>query len=110
MQLLVLGKACSPSKNDSSYTVQSADIMGPSINNLDSLLRMPFGCGEQNMLLFVPNIVVTEYLKNTGQLTDALRAKALSHMETGYQKELTYKRDDGSFSAFGKADASGSTW
>ena len=37
--------------------------MGPSINNLDSLLRMPFGCGEQNMLLFVPNIVVTEYLR-----------------------------------------------
>ena len=41
----------------------TADIMGPSINNLDSLLRMPFGCGEQNMLLFVPNIVVTEYLR-----------------------------------------------
>lgn len=37
--------------------------MGPSINNLNTLLRMPFGCGEQNMLLFVPNIVVTEYLK-----------------------------------------------
>lgn len=87
-----------------------ADIMGPSINNLNSLLRMPFGCGEQNMLLFVPNIVVTEYLKNTGQLTDAIASKALGYMETGYQKELTYKRDDGSFSAFGKSDASGSTW
>ncbi|XP_045036417.1 CD109 antigen isoform X3 [Daphnia magna] len=87
-----------------------ADIMGPSINNLNSLLRMPFGCGEQNMLLFVPNIVVTEYLKNTGQLTDAISSKALGFMETGYQKELTYKRDDGSFSAFGKSDASGSTW
>ena len=62
------------------------------------------------MLLFVPNIVVTEYLKNTGQLTDAISSKALGFMETGYQKELTYKRDDGSFSAFGKSDASGSTW
>lgn len=87
-----------------------ADIMGPSVNNLDTLLRMPFGCGEQNMLLFVPNIVVTEYLKNTGQLTDAIGAKALSFMETGYQKEMTYKRDDGSFSAFGNSDAAGSTW
>ena len=36
--------------------------MGPSINNLHSLIRMPFGCGEQNMLLFVPNIVAIEYL------------------------------------------------
>ncbi|EFX86067.1 hypothetical protein DAPPUDRAFT_313404 [Daphnia pulex] len=86
------------------------DIMGPSINNLNTLLRMPFGCGEQNMLLFVPNIVVTEYLKNIGQLTDAISSKALGFMETGYQKELTYKRDDGSFSAFGKSDAAGSTW
>lgn len=31
-------------------------------------------------------------------------------METGYQQELTYRRSDGSFSAFGSADASGSTW
>lgn len=48
--------------------------------------------------------------QNTGQLTDAIGAKALSFMETGYQKEMTYKRDDGSFSAFGNSDAAGSTW
>lgn len=28
----------------------------------------------------------------------------------GYQRELTYKRDDNSFSAFGKSDKAGSTW
>lgn len=32
------------------------------------------------------------------------------HIETGYQRELTYRRDDGSFSAFGNADKAGSTW
>lgn len=31
-------------------------------------------------------------------------------METGYQQELTYRRTDGSFSAFGMSDANGSTW
>ncbi len=31
-------------------------------------------------------------------------------MEIGYQRQLTYMRDDHSFSAFGKADSSGSTW
>ncbi|XP_014679882.1 PREDICTED: C3 and PZP-like alpha-2-macroglobulin domain-containing protein 8, partial [Priapulus caudatus] len=31
-------------------------------------------------------------------------------MEVGYQRELTYQRDDGSFSAFGKNDDSGSMW
>lgn len=27
-----------------------ADILGPTLNNLDDLLRMPYGCGEQNMM------------------------------------------------------------
>ena len=38
------------------------DIMGPVLSNIDNLVRMPYGCGEQNMLNFVPNIVVMNYL------------------------------------------------
>ncbi|KAI1285562.1 Antigen -like protein [Halotydeus destructor] len=86
------------------------DIMGSSVNNLEDLLRMPYGCGEQNMLNFVPNIVVLDYLSRTKKLTGTMKAKALTNMEAGYQRELTYKRDDGSFSAFGNNDKSGSTW
>uniref|UniRef100_A0A8D8UYD5 TEP1-F n=1 Tax=Cacopsylla melanoneura TaxID=428564 RepID=A0A8D8UYD5_9HEMI len=86
------------------------DILGPSIPNLANLIKMPFGCGEQNMLNFVPNIVVLEYLKNTHQLTDAIESRASRYLETGYQQELTYRRPDGSFSAFGTTDANGSTW
>ncbi|XP_075211329.1 CD109 antigen-like isoform X2 [Lycorma delicatula] len=86
------------------------DILGPSIPNLANLIKMPHGCGEQNMLNFVPNIVILEYLKNTQQLRPAVATKAVRYMETGYQQELTYKRKDGSFSAFGSADPNGSTW
>ncbi|CAG2101908.1 unnamed protein product [Medioppia subpectinata] len=86
------------------------DIMGPTVNNLDQLLRMPFGCGEQNMLNFVPNIVVLDYLKQSNRLTPAIKSKATLNICSGYQRELTYRRDDGSFSAFGKTDSSGSTW
>lgn len=86
------------------------DLLGPSVNNLDQLLQMPFGCGEQNMLNFVPNIVVTEYLQRANRLTPEIESKSRRFMETGYQRELTYMRDDGSFSAFGKRDKSGSTW
>lgn len=86
------------------------DILGPSIPNLEKLIRMPFGCGEQNMLNFVPNIVIMDYLRNTRQLTPAIQSKAMRYLETGYQQELTYRRDDGSFSAFGNSDKNGSTW
>ncbi|XP_037124450.1 alpha-2-macroglobulin-like protein 1 isoform X2 [Syngnathus acus] len=86
------------------------DLMGRAIKNLDQLLAMPYGCGEQNMLLFAPNIYILNYLKSTGQLTTEIQDKATHFLKSGYQRELTYKHDDGSYSAFGKSDASGNTW
>ncbi|KAE9548744.1 hypothetical protein FO519_008047, partial [Halicephalobus sp. NKZ332] len=85
------------------------DIMGPILANLENLVQMPYGCGEQNMLNFVPNIVVLSYLKATKRATTTLENKAIKYMEAGYQRELTYK-DDHSFSAFGQSDSHGSTW
>ncbi|XP_061165105.1 CD109 antigen-like [Saccostrea echinata] len=86
------------------------DLMGSSINGVDSLLRMPYGCGEQNMLNFAPNIFVQKYLTITNNLTPNLEKKAKEYMIKGYQRQMTYVHADGSYSAFGKSDASGSTW
>ncbi|XP_012890744.1 PREDICTED: CD109 antigen [Dipodomys ordii] len=86
------------------------DILGPSINGLASLIQMPYGCGEQNMINFAPNIYILDYLTKKRLLTDNIKEKALSFMRQGYQRELLYQRDDGSFSAFGNDDPSGSTW
>ncbi|XP_073402583.1 alpha-2-macroglobulin [Dendrobates tinctorius] len=77
------------------------DIMGNSMQNLGNLLKLPFGCGEQNMVLFTPNIYILEYLNKTNQLTPEIRTKALSYLSTGYQKQLAYRHSDGSYSAFG---------
>uniref|UniRef100_A0A670ICS0 CD109 antigen n=1 Tax=Podarcis muralis TaxID=64176 RepID=A0A670ICS0_PODMU len=86
------------------------DILGPSISGLESLIKMPYGCGEQNMINFAPNIYVLDYLAKAGDLKPRLKSKAMSYMREGYQRELLYQRDDGSFSAFGNKDNSGSTW
>ncbi|XP_051867676.1 CD109 antigen isoform X3 [Pristis pectinata] len=86
------------------------DILGPSINGLEDLLQMPYGCGEQNMIRFAPNIYILQYLTAVNQVTEEMEMKALSYMIQGYQRELTYQRTDGSFSAFGNSDSSGSTW
>ncbi|HET7035623.1 MAG TPA: alpha-2-macroglobulin family protein, partial [Thermomicrobiaceae bacterium] len=88
----------------------TGNVLSQTMDGLDSLLRMPFGCGEQNMILFAPNVFVTQYLKATAQLKTEVLAKADVMMLTGYQRELTYRRDDGSFSAFGQQDPSGSLW
>nr|XP_009861615.2 C3 and PZP-like alpha-2-macroglobulin domain-containing protein 8 [Ciona intestinalis] len=86
------------------------DVMGPTLNNLNNLLRLPYGCGEQNLANFAPNIYVLKYLKQTKQLTSDIKMQALHFLQTGYQRQLTYKRNDGSYSAFGNRDASGSMW
>lgn len=86
------------------------NLFAGTIKNLNKLIRLPSGCGEQNMLNFVPNIVLLRYLKTIGQLKPDIRLKAILYTEKGYQRQLTYRRVDGSFSAFGKADKTGSTW
>ncbi|NXN90062.1 A2ML1 protein, partial [Bombycilla garrulus] len=86
------------------------DIMGPALQNLDQLLSMPFGCGEQNMIQFAPNIFILQYLNKTKQLNQEIKDKALKFLTTGYQRQLLYKHEDGSYSAFGKGDEQGNTW
>ncbi|XP_008583285.1 PREDICTED: alpha-2-macroglobulin-like [Galeopterus variegatus] len=88
------------------------DILGSAMQNLQNLLRMPYGCGEQNMVLFVPNIYVLNYLNETRQLTEKIKSKAVSHLISGYQRQLNYKHSDGSYSTFGDHDGKshGNTW
>ena len=92
------------------YAALTGSYLAQTLGGLDNLLQMPYGCGEQNMILFAPNIYVARYLEATGQLKPEVMAKAEHLMITGYQRELTYQRGDGSFSAFGESDDEGSLW
>uniref|UniRef100_A0A452H633 OVOS protein n=1 Tax=Gopherus agassizii TaxID=38772 RepID=A0A452H633_9SAUR len=88
----------------------TGDILGTAMQNLQQLLQMPFGCGEQNMVLFAPNIYILDYLNKTGQLSEETKSKAIGYLVSGYQKQLTYKHPDGSYSIFGTRDKEGNTW
>lgn len=76
------------------------DILGPAINNLDKLIRLPTGCGEQNMGLTAPNIAVAKYLKVSHQPTASQKEKLLANNRLGCQRQLIYRRYDNSFSAW----------
>ncbi|XP_062505048.1 ovostatin homolog 2-like [Corticium candelabrum] len=88
----------------------TGNYMGSTIDGLENLLRLPTGCGEQNMLNFAPAVYIARYLDTVGKLDNATRKKALRFMQTGYQREMTYQREDGSYSAFGNRDRCGSMW
>ncbi|XP_077421541.1 alpha-2-macroglobulin-like [Vanacampus margaritifer] len=77
------------------------DILGRALKNIDGLLKMPYGCGEQNMALFAPNIYILQYLKDTQQLTPDVEEKALNFLTNGYQRQLNYKHSSGGYSTFG---------
>ncbi|KAK1341412.1 hypothetical protein QTO34_017818 [Cnephaeus nilssonii] len=88
------------------------DILGSAMQNTQNLLQMPYGCGEQNMVLFAPNIYVLNYLNETQQLTSEIKSKAITYLVSGYQRQLNYKHQDGSYSTFGDqyGKNEGNTW
>ena len=91
------------------------NLIGPAVSNiiegrgLDSIIKLPTGCGEQTMLKLAPNVFVLNYLRSTKQVTKHIEETAFDFIRKGYQRELNYRRSDHSFSAFGN-DRPGSTW
>ena len=41
--------------------------MAPALENVGNLVRLPTGCGEQNMVGLVPNIYLLDYLTGVGK-------------------------------------------
>jgi len=57
----------------------------------------------------VPNIYALNYLEAVGQDDGKVRTDAIKYINEGIQRQLRYRHDDDSFSAF-ESDDSGSTW
>ena len=92
------------------HVALSGSILSQTLEGLEDLLRMSYGCGEQNMVLFAPNVFVARYLEQTGQLKPELMARAEHLMLTGYQQQLMFRRVDGSFAIWGDRSPTGSIW
>ncbi|GFN76475.1 alpha-2-macroglobulin-like protein 1 [Plakobranchus ocellatus] len=109
-KILVKAEGVEQSYTYTSYFCSEGDIMGAPLSNLEYLVHMPTNCGEQNMIGFVSNILVLNYLNSTGNLEETARQTALNKMKKGYQEALSFRHKDGSFSAFGDKDPKGSVW
>ncbi len=67
------------------------DLMGRALKNLDKLLQMPTGCGEQRMIGLGPNIYILQYLEVTGQLTASIRLTATDYLQSGMDEQIHFK-------------------
>lgn len=86
------------------------NIMQSSMENLDALVRLPQGCGEQNLLSLVPNVVVMDYMQGTRQKNELLKQKSMRFLQQSYQRQLRFRHPNGAYSTFGKVDEIGNVW
>ncbi|VDN42058.1 unnamed protein product, partial [Dibothriocephalus latus] len=97
-----------------SYVSVSGNVLGKALKNLDNLVRLPTGCGEQNMVKVAPSVYVLKYLVAATDLHEAetkkLAQTAINYIGSGYTNQLNYRHDNGSFSTFGQSHGVGSTW
>ncbi|XP_062873283.1 complement C4 [Trichomycterus rosablanca] len=96
---------------DDSRTMMSfkGGVMGESVNNclnlegVNNLIQLPKGCAEQTMVKMSPAIHAMRYLDATNQwlaLKAERREEAETMIQAGYDRVLTFKKDDGSYGTF----------
>lgn len=79
-------------------------FLAQAVQGMDSILAEPNGCFEQTTSSAWPNVLVTQYMKDTKQITPEIELKAETLMSTGYQRLLTFEHKGGGFSWFGEQD------
>ncbi|XP_075746733.1 alpha-2-macroglobulin-like [Rhipicephalus microplus] len=92
------------------FTV-SGDILSPVLaSGLESIVKLPTACGEQNLAILATNVVVLDYLISSGHFSHPLEAKLRRNILTGYEQQLNYRHPHNGYSAFGGADPEPSLW
>ncbi|MCA9515522.1 MAG: hypothetical protein KC635_11300 [Myxococcales bacterium] len=75
------------------------------VDGLENILQMPSGCFEQTSSTTYPNILVLRYLRDAKRAKPELEAKALTYLQAGWQRLVTFEVKGGGFSWFGEAPA-----
>ncbi|XP_077311291.1 alpha-2-macroglobulin-like protein 1 [Lithobates pipiens] len=90
------------------HIIVVGDIMGNIFVNLENIIHLPDGCGEQSVSKLSRYCYSLEYLQSTNEITPETKEKFLEHMVEGYQKLLTFKTESGGYATF--AGRSANKW
>ncbi|XP_059499718.1 complement C4-A-like, partial [Stegostoma tigrinum] len=98
-----------PDTDNYMYIRATGTVMGEAVENslsaagIDNLIKVPTGCAEQTAMHMAPTVFAVEYLDQSDQwlsLKAERKDEAIFHIETGYNRMLGYKKDDGSYGAW----------
>lgn len=76
-------------------------VAGEIMEGLEGMLREPYGCFEQTSSTTYPNVLVLQYLRSTDQEDPAIAERALSLIQRGYERLMTFESPNGGFEWFG---------
>ncbi|XP_018320205.1 CD109 antigen [Agrilus planipennis] len=80
------------------------DVVGPIFPtmpvNATSMLNLPMDAADMNMFSFAANMYTTLYMRYTQQRNRTLERLAFYYMNIGYQRQLSFMKEDGSFGLF----------
>nr|XP_023681876.1 complement C4-A-like isoform X2 [Paramormyrops kingsleyae] len=104
-----------PGEERETYVSIKGGTMGESAGNclnlegVNRLIQLPTGCAEQTMVKMSPAIHAIKYLDATNlwvNLGAERRDEARGMIQSGYQRILSFKKDDGSYGAFQRTPSS----
>ncbi|KAM5140433.1 alpha-2-macroglobulin-like protein 1 [Mantella aurantiaca] len=90
--------------SERAHIIVVGDIMGNIIVNLENILDLPDGCGEQSISKLSRYCYSLEYLKSANELTPKTKENFLEHMTESFQKQLTFKSDSGGYNLYPGSD------
>ncbi len=78
------------------------DVIGDIMDGISSMLREPHGCFEQTSSTTYPNVMILQYLRESGTSNPEVEAKALNYIKKGYKRLINFETSEGGFEWFGK--------
>lgn len=78
------------------------DILTDLMSGIESILREPYGCFEQTSSSTYPNILVLQYIRETGQLNKEIEERALDYIKKGYKRLAGFETKEHGFEWFGQ--------
>ncbi|MBC7926722.1 MAG: alpha-2-macroglobulin [Bryobacteraceae bacterium] len=84
----------------------SPSVAGTMFSALDYLLTFPYGCTEQTMSSFLPNVIVSQATKVLGIKAGVNEAEALRKTRAGLERLYSYQHEDGGWGWWQTDDSS----
>lgn len=81
------------------------DATSSLLAGVESILAEPFGCFEQTSMTSYPNVLVLNYLNESGSANKELRSKAEDLLEKGYKKLVSFETREKGYEWFGGSPA-----